>query len=91
MSNWRRGIAITDLSNRDDPIPLGTADCDCIDPVPEGNDGPYGIADGLCLRGKYLFGVSMDYVTSRNLGALYVYDVSDPLNPRKVRKSPHTD
>lgn len=88
LSNWRHGIAIFDLSNRDDPIPLGSADCDCIDPPPVGNDGPYGIANGLCLRGDYLFGVSMDYVMSRNMGALYVYDVSDPLNPRKVTRVP---
>ena len=33
----------------------------------------------------------MDYVTSRNLGALYTYDVSDPSNPRKITKSPTPD
>ncbi|HDP77940.1 MAG TPA: hypothetical protein ENN47_07125 [Mesotoga infera] len=91
LSNWRRGIAILDISNRDNPTPLGSADCDCVDPHPVGNDGPYGMSSGLCLRGNFLFGVTMDYVTSRNLGALYVYDVSDPSNPKKVTKIPTPD
>jgi len=91
LSNWRRGIAILDVSKRDDPIPLGSADCDCVDLHPVGNDGPYGMSSGLCLRGNFLFGATMDYVTSRNQGALYVYDVSDPSNPKKDTKIPTPD
>ncbi len=91
LSNWRRGIAILDVSKRDDPIPLGSADCDCVDLHPVGNDGPYGMSSGLCLRGNFLFGATMDYVTSRNQGALYVYDVSDSSNPKKVTKIPTPD
>ena len=91
LSNWRHGIAILDVSNRDNPTPLGSADCDCVDLHPVGNDGPYGMSKGLCLRDSYLFGATMDYVSSRNLGALYVYNVSDPSSPRKITKSPTPD
>ena len=91
LSNWRREIAILDVSNRDNPTTLGSADCEYVDPHPVGNDGPYGMSKGFCLRGYHLFEVTMDYVTSRNLGALYTYDVSDPSNPRKITKSPTPD